>query len=126
MNHPRTAALIAALSLATLAAPPAAFADPPAVAAPTVPVPFAGAPHNDDPNAGQFTANFDDRVRFEGAGRPAEHYDAFALGMGGLPRPQMRASESGQSVATKRAIDRLFAAFALRLRTVVAPDFAAR
>jgi hypothetical protein len=44
---------------ALLAAPVAASADPPAVGAPTIPPVFTGAPTNDNPNAGEFTVNFD-------------------------------------------------------------------
>jgi hypothetical protein len=44
---------------ALLAAPVAASADPPAVGAPTIPPVFVGAPTNDNPNAGEFTVNFD-------------------------------------------------------------------
>jgi hypothetical protein len=44
---------------ALLAAPVAASADPPAVGAPTIPPVFVGASTNDNPNAGEFTVNFD-------------------------------------------------------------------
>ncbi len=120
----RAATLIVALTAAACAVPLAAQADPPAAAVPIPPVPFAGAPSNQDPNAGQFTLNFDDGGRFLGTGRPAEHYANFALGQTGVERSQ--AGNAPTREVEKRAVNRLFVRFADRLRSVSNPPTAMR
>ncbi len=104
------------------AAPLAAAADPPAVAAPGIPAPFIGAPTNDNPNAGQFTVNFDDQGRYLGIGTAPEHYDNFALTPGRASKQARPASHAAlKDSSSSKAV---FTSFQRRLRDVVAPEAA--
>jgi hypothetical protein len=63
----RSLAIVGSLGV-FFASPVAAFADPSALGAPTIPAVFVGAPTNDDPNAGQFTVNFTSTGEYLGTG----------------------------------------------------------
>ena len=122
MKTLREVTVALALMAASAAIPAAALADPPAVEGPApIPGPFVGAPVNSDPNAGQFTVNFDDQGRFEGVGRPQEHYDNFDLGPGRV-RQQGRAPTT--SARESQSVDALFAKFQQQLRDIAAPQAA--
>ena len=114
MKTLREATIAVALMAGAVGVPVAASADPPAVAVAPIPGPFVGAPVNTDPNAGQFTVNFDDQGRYLGTGRAAEHYDNFDLGQGRV-RQQGRAPEV--TPAQERSmVDGLFVSFGRQLR----------
>jgi len=97
----RSLAFAAAASIATLAGPVAALANPPAVGAPIIPGPFVGAPTTQNQYGGEATVNFAGDGRFEGVGRPAEHYSNFDI----QPRAfKPQASNRKRVSRTERAI----------------------
>jgi len=77
MSFSRFLAFAAAASIATLAGPVVALADPPSVGAPTIPGPFIGAPTTQNQYGGEETINFSGDGHFEGIGRAPEHYANF-------------------------------------------------
>lgn len=118
MKTLREATMAMALMAASAALPVAALADPPAATVAPIPGPFVGAPTNTDPNAGQFTVNFDDQGRYLGTGRAAEHYDNFDLGQGRV-REQRRSQESN-SQQERQSVDGLFMSLGRQLQSLAA------
>ena len=110
-------ATIAMAALAMIvAAPAAALADPPAVTVAPIPGPFVGAPTNTDPNAGQFTVNFDDQGRYLGTGRAPEHYGNVDLGH--RPVREQRREQARTPVQERAAVDGVFVSLERQLRTL--------
>ena len=112
---------------AMLALPIAAQADPPAVGAPTIPPVFVGAPTNDNPNAGEFTVNFDS-TGYRGIGTSPEPPLTRDLTEDGS-QPAYRQAGSvtvAPTTGEKTSVDRLFVGFAQQLRDLSAPQAAYR
>ena len=116
MKTLREATIAMALMAAATAVPVAALADPPAATVAAIPGPFVGAPTNTDPNAGQFTVNFDDRGNYLGTGRAPEHYANFDLGPGRV-RQQGRSPETAPT-QERAAVDSVFVSFGRQLRSL--------
>ncbi|MBD5633085.1 MAG: hypothetical protein IAI49_01300 [Candidatus Eremiobacteraeota bacterium] len=117
----RTTTTLVALGVLS-ALPAAALADPPAVGAPTIPAVFTGAPTNDNPNAGEFTVNFDS--------------DGYR-GIGSAPEPPLtrdmtpstkrvfrQARANAPSAGESRSVDGLFANLRRELRDDAGPQAA--
>ena len=86
-----------------------------------MPAPFIGAPTNDNPDAGQFTVNFDDQGRYLGIGTAPEHYGNFALSPG---RATKQARPEARPTKDSPAGNAVFSRFERRLRDVAAPEAA--
>ena len=116
----KTAALGALYAMAAL--PVAASADPPAVGAPTIPPVVVGAPTNDNPNAGQFSVDFDSTGAYQGIGTAPEP----ALTRDLTPQTERRQARAVEPRAQERAsVNHLFANLAQQLRDQAAPQAAA-